>query len=220
MTVASWERNPCHGNNICVDKLMSKLDDYGGCHSGTDHTGHFRHHPLASLVVIVWKLVGQRLFLNIIPNNFLARTRRIVWCELIDPPPFVISKPHGRQTIVCEMFICYCLWILQLASLCWLPLGLLTLYLKLRFIFDLYLSTIWRISFTWFSPQLMCLTCLSNECGWTLHNLRLNTTRPCEWGPTHRKVGNKPHFAPRGVLNSAGPTGSNSRRIAWHWIFV
>ena len=87
MTVASWERNPCHGNNICVDKLMSKLDDYGGCHSGTDHTGHFRHHPLASLVVIVWKLVGQRLFLNIIPNNFLARTRRIVWCELIDPPP-------------------------------------------------------------------------------------------------------------------------------------
>ena len=46
-----------------------------------DHTGRFRHHPSASPVVIVWKVVGQHLFLNIIPSNFTAETGRKVWCD-------------------------------------------------------------------------------------------------------------------------------------------
>ena len=46
-----------------------------------DHTGQFRHHPSASPAVIVRKVVGHHLFLNIIPNNFTARTERKVWCD-------------------------------------------------------------------------------------------------------------------------------------------
>ena len=38
--------------------------------------------------------------------------------------------------------------------------------------------------------------------------------------PTHHKVGNKPHPAPRGFLSMVGPMGSNSRRIARRWIFL
>ena len=34
----------------------------------TDHTGRFRHHPSASPAIIVRKVVGQHLFLNIIPG--------------------------------------------------------------------------------------------------------------------------------------------------------
>ena len=30
---------------------------------------------------MVWKVVGQHLVLNIIPNNFTARTRRKFWCD-------------------------------------------------------------------------------------------------------------------------------------------
>ena len=48
---------------------------------GVDRTGQFRHHPLASPAVIVWKVVGQHLFLNIIPSNFTAGTGRKVWCD-------------------------------------------------------------------------------------------------------------------------------------------
>ena len=48
---------------------------------GVDHTGQFRQHPSASLVVIVWKVVCQHLFLNMIPNNFMARTGWKVWCD-------------------------------------------------------------------------------------------------------------------------------------------
>ena len=41
-----------------------------GCrNSWADHTNHFWHHPVASPTVIVWKLVGQHLFGNIIPGN-------------------------------------------------------------------------------------------------------------------------------------------------------
>ena len=34
---------------------------------GADHTGQFRHHPSTSPAVIVRKVVGDHLFLNIIP---------------------------------------------------------------------------------------------------------------------------------------------------------
>ena len=37
--------------------------------------------------------------------------------------------------------------------------------------------------------------------------------------PTHYKVGNKPHPAPRGLLSRGGPTTSNSRRIAQCWLY-
>ena len=46
-----------------------------------DHTGQFWYHPSASPVVIVLKVVGQHLFLNVIPNNFTARTEWNIWCD-------------------------------------------------------------------------------------------------------------------------------------------
>ena len=46
---------------------------------GADHTGQFRHHPSASLAVIVRKVVGHHLFLSIIPNNFTVWTEQKVW---------------------------------------------------------------------------------------------------------------------------------------------
>ena len=48
---------------------------------GVNHTNHFRHHQSASPDVIVWKVVGQHLFLSIISNNFTAGTGRKVWCD-------------------------------------------------------------------------------------------------------------------------------------------
>ena len=48
---------------------------------GADHTRQFRHHPSASPAVIVRKVVGHHLFLNVIPNNFTAKTERKVWCD-------------------------------------------------------------------------------------------------------------------------------------------
>ena len=46
-----------------------------------DHTGHIWHHPSASLAVIMWKVVDQHVFMNIIPNNFTfgTRTEIFVW---------------------------------------------------------------------------------------------------------------------------------------------
>jgi hypothetical protein len=38
-------------------------------------------HPSSSLVEIVWKVMGQHLFLNLIPNNFTTRTGRKVWSD-------------------------------------------------------------------------------------------------------------------------------------------
>ena len=37
--------------------------------------------------------------------------------------------------------------------------------------------------------------------------------------PTHRKVGSKPHHAPRWFSSKVGPTGSNLRRNARRWLF-
>jgi hypothetical protein len=48
---------------------------------GIDHTDRFWHHPLTSPAVILWKVVGQDLFFNIIPNNFTIGTDRRVWCD-------------------------------------------------------------------------------------------------------------------------------------------
>ena len=46
-----------------------------------DHTSQFRHHSSASLTVIMWKVVDQHLFINIIPDNVTAGTGRKVWCD-------------------------------------------------------------------------------------------------------------------------------------------
>ena len=50
---------------------------------GANPTGQFRHHPSASMVVLVRKMVGHQLFLNIIPNNFMATTEWKVWCDRV-----------------------------------------------------------------------------------------------------------------------------------------
>ena len=50
-------------------------------HFGNHVEGQFRHHPSASPAVIVRKVVGHHLFLNIIPINFTARTEWKVWCD-------------------------------------------------------------------------------------------------------------------------------------------
>ena len=57
--------------------------------SRANHTNHFWHHLSASLSVIVWKVAGQHLFLNIIPNNFTTRTEWKGWCDrgMIGPSP-------------------------------------------------------------------------------------------------------------------------------------
>ena len=47
---------------------------------GADRTSHFWHHMSPSPVVIMWKVVGQHLILNIIPNNFTVGIRREVCC--------------------------------------------------------------------------------------------------------------------------------------------
>jgi hypothetical protein len=46
-----------------------------------DHTGHFWHRPSTFPAIIIWKVVSQHLFLNIIPNNSIARTGRKVSCD-------------------------------------------------------------------------------------------------------------------------------------------
>jgi hypothetical protein len=38
--------------------------------------------------------------------------------------------------------------------------------------------------------------------------------------PTHHMVSSKPHLAPKRFLRRVGPTSSNSRRIAWRWLFT
>ena len=43
----------------------------------------FLHHPSASPAVTMWKVVGQHLFLNIIPNDFIARTGWKVCCDRV-----------------------------------------------------------------------------------------------------------------------------------------
>ena len=48
---------------------------------GADHTNQFRHHPSAYLVVTMWKVVGQHLFLNIIPNNLMPWTGEKALCD-------------------------------------------------------------------------------------------------------------------------------------------
>ena len=44
---------------------------------GVDHTSHV----LAYVAVMMWKVVGRRLFLNVIPNNFTATTGQKVCCD-------------------------------------------------------------------------------------------------------------------------------------------
>ena len=48
---------------------------------GADHINQSRHYLSASPVVIVWTVVGQHLFLNLIPNNFIVGTRQKCWCD-------------------------------------------------------------------------------------------------------------------------------------------
>ena len=48
---------------------------------GANHTSQFQHHLSKSPSVIVRKVVGHHLFLNITPINFTARTKRKVWCD-------------------------------------------------------------------------------------------------------------------------------------------
>ena len=56
---------------------------------GADHTKHFWYHLLASPALIVWKVVGQHLFLNIIPSEFTAGTRWKFWCDWHMNPQYI-----------------------------------------------------------------------------------------------------------------------------------
>ena len=65
---------------------ISRLEPNGnvgviGAYEGADHTGQLWHHPSTSPAVIVWKRVGQHLFLNKISTSFMARTGRKCWCD-------------------------------------------------------------------------------------------------------------------------------------------
>ena len=65
---------------------------------GVDHTSQYRYHPLASHTVIVWKVVDQRLILNIISNNNTVEIERIDWCDrrwvLLEPSINVHGHTH------------------------------------------------------------------------------------------------------------------------------
>ena len=76
-------RHPCHTWDFgtwdpheVVSPNSHALDGWEA-----DHTSHFWHHPPTSPAVIMWKVVGQHLFLNIIPNNFTAGAGRKSWCD-------------------------------------------------------------------------------------------------------------------------------------------
>ena len=63
------------------------------------HGNKFEHHQVQTLsigisdYVIVWKMMDQHLFMNIIPNNFTAETGRGVWCDWGMRPD---STPNSR----------------------------------------------------------------------------------------------------------------------------
>ena len=68
---------------------------------GVDHTGQLRHHPSTSSAVIVWKVVGQHLILNIIPNNFTVGTKQRVWCDQgMCLGPFVWASLFGLYFVL------------------------------------------------------------------------------------------------------------------------
>ena len=67
--------------NITDNEQGGPTANYGWRGWGADHTDQFRHRPLASPAVIVRKVVGQHLFLNIIPSNFTVGSGRKVWCD-------------------------------------------------------------------------------------------------------------------------------------------
>ena len=69
-----YERNPhlSHNNNQTESWCDRGMRDW---------LCHFRHHLSTSSATIVRKGENQHLFLNIIPNNFTAGTKRKIWCH-------------------------------------------------------------------------------------------------------------------------------------------
>ena len=57
----------------CLIRMIPRVHFHGGA----DHTSRFWHHPPA---IMVWEVVGQHLFLNIILSNFTVGTGRKVRC--------------------------------------------------------------------------------------------------------------------------------------------
>jgi hypothetical protein len=66
---------------------------------GVDYIGYFWHPPLASPVVIMWKVVSRHLFLNIIPNNFMVGIGGKRWC---DPRTKAQSHQTGSAFYICR----------------------------------------------------------------------------------------------------------------------
>jgi len=66
---------------VIMGFLYKKYTNRQSLSWGVDHNGHLWHHLSTSLAAIVWKVVGQHLFLNIFPRNFTARTKQRVWCH-------------------------------------------------------------------------------------------------------------------------------------------
>ena len=79
----------CHiRDHFFFQIIQSLLNEWGELSTsyiwtgwGVHHINHFWHHPLASRDVIVWKVMGQHLILNIIHNNFTAKIEWKVWCD-------------------------------------------------------------------------------------------------------------------------------------------
>ena len=81
-------------------------------------------HPLLALspAVIVWKAVGQHLFLNIIPSNFTARTGQNVWCDRRGDHS--VSKSNWLHL---DIFRIFCI---DLRYILWMPLSRSVVLLK------------------------------------------------------------------------------------------
>ena len=72
---------PFDGLGYALPRLQYSRPQFNSLHDrGADHPNHSSHHPSASPVVIVWKVVTQHPFIYIVPNNShnWNRTKRLV----------------------------------------------------------------------------------------------------------------------------------------------
>lgn len=74
----------------------------------TNHTIHLWHHVSTNLTVILWKMVGQYLILNIVPNNFMVGTGWKVWCD--QPMSLPLLKLQMYILFIINEYKDICVW--------------------------------------------------------------------------------------------------------------